>query len=160
MVTQMSYRNLQELVVVKGFMGDTRYFSGPMLCSVSRVVGKEVRPHNCSTKFVHGQQIYCMSFPELVVHRLVKVPWHLTVIQMLFTIMDYVFASVMIASYPGRMGEERPCIDCLRMRDHSQKNLGIRLRLETVGKINTYTSDIFPYHRKVQPFVGLILSTP
>ena len=39
-------------------------------------------------------------------------------------------------------GEKRPGIDCLRMRDHSQKNLGIRLRLETVGKINTYTSDI------------------
>ena len=54
MVTQMSYRNLQELVAVKGFMGDTRYFSGPMLCSVPRAVGKEVRPHNCSTKFVHG----------------------------------------------------------------------------------------------------------
>ena len=28
------------------------------------------------------------------------------------------------------------------MRNHSQKNLGIRLRLEIVGKINTYTSDI------------------
>ena len=47
------------------------------------------------------------------------------------------------------------------MRDHSQKNLGIRLRLETVGKINTYTaSDIFPYHRKVRRFAGWILSTP
>ena len=40
-----------------------------------------------------------------------------------------------IASYPGRVGgERRPGIDCLRMRDHSQKNLGIRLRLEIVGK--------------------------
>ena len=49
----------------------------------------------------------------------------------------------MLASYPGRMGgERRPVIDCLRMRDHSQKNLGIRLHLEIVGKINTYTSDI------------------
>lgn len=54
MVTQMSYRNLQELVAVKGFMGHTIYFSGPMLCSVPRVVGKEVGPHNCSNKFVHG----------------------------------------------------------------------------------------------------------
>ena len=42
-------------------------------------------------------QIYCMSFQELLVHRLVKVPWPLTVIQMLFTIMDYVFAPVMTA---------------------------------------------------------------
>ena len=45
-----------------------------------------------------------------------------------------------LASYPGRVGgERRPGIDCLRMRDHSQ---GIRLRLEIVGKINTYTSII------------------
>ena len=51
-----------------------------------------------------------------------------------------------LASYPGRVGGEKwPGIDCLRMRDHSQK---------TVGKINTYSSDIFPYHRKVQPFAG------
>ena len=42
------------------------------------------------------------------------------------------------------------------MRDHSHKNLGIRLRLEIVGKINTYTSDIFPYHRKIQPFASRI----
>ena len=62
-----------------------------------------------------------------------------------------------LASYPGRMGgERRPGIDCLRMRDHSQKNLGIRLRLEIVGKINTYTSDIFPYHGKIQPFASRI----
>ena len=53
-------------------------------------------------------------------------------------------------------GEKRPGIDCLRMRDHSQKNLGIRLRLEIVGKINTYTSDIFPYHGKIQPFASRI----
>ena len=33
---------------------------------------------------------------------------------------------VIIASYPG--------------------HVGIRLRLEIVGKINTYMSDIFPYH--------------
>jgi len=52
-----------------------------------------------------------------------------------------------LASYPGRVGgEKRPGIDCLCMRDNSQKNLGICLRLETVGKINTYTSDILPYH--------------
>ena len=61
----------------------------------------------------------------------------------------------MLASYPGRVGgERRPGIDCLRMRDHSQKNLGIRLRLEIVGKINTYTSDIFLYHGKIQPFAS------
>ena len=35
-----------------------------------------------------------------------------------------------------------------------QKNLGIRLRLEIVGKFNTYTSDIFPYHQKIQPFAS------
>ena len=64
---------------------------------------------------------------------------------------------VALASYPGRVGgERRPGIDCLRMRDHSQKNLGIRLRLEIVGKINTYTSDIFPYHGKIQPFASRI----
>ena len=58
-----------------------------------------------------------------------------------------------LASYPGRVGgEKRPGINCLRMRDHSQKNLGICLRLEIVGKINMHTSGIFPYHRKVQPF--------
>ena len=38
-----------------------------------------------------------------------------------------------VASYPGRVGGERwPGIDCC---DHSQKNLGIRLRLEIVRKI-------------------------
>ena len=37
---------------------------------------------------------------------------------------------------------------------HSQKNLGIRLRLEIVGKIKTCTSDIFPYYRKIQPFAS------
>ena len=38
--------------------------------------------------------------------------------------------------YPGRVGgEKRFGIDCLRMRDNSRKNLGIRLPLETVGKI-------------------------
>ena len=62
-----------------------------------------------------------------------------------------------LASYPGRVGGEKwPGIDCLRMRDHSQKNLGIRLRLEIVGKINTHTSGIFPYHRKIQPFASRI----
>ena len=55
------------------------------------------------------------------------------------------------------MGVERwPGIDCLRMRDHSQKNLGIRLHLEIVGKIDTYTSDIFLYHQKIQPFASRI----
>ena len=64
---------------------------------------------------------------------------------------------LILALYPGRVGgERRPGIDCLRMRDHSQKNLGIRLRLEIVGKINTYTSDIFPYHGKIQPFASRI----
>ena len=55
---------------------------------------------------------------------------------------------IQLAPYPCRPRgrRKRPGIDCLRMRDNSQKNLGIRLRLETVGKINTYTSDIFPYH--------------
>ena len=42
------------------------------------------------------------------------------------------------------------------MHDHSQKKLGIRLRLEIVGKINTYTSDIVPCHRKIQPFASWI----
>ena len=55
------------------------------------------------------------------------------------------------------MGVERgPGIDYLRMRNHSQKNLGIRLHLEIVGKIDTYMSDIFPYHRKIQPFASRI----
>ena len=58
-----------------------------------------------------------------------------------------------LALYQGHMGgERRPGINCLRMRNHSQKNLGIHLRLEIVGKINTYTSDILPYHGKIQPF--------
>ena len=56
--------------------------------------------------------------------------------------------------YPGHVEEKRPGIDCMRMRNNYQKNLVIRLCLETVGKINTYTSDIFPYHWKVQPFAG------
>ena len=42
------------------------------------------------------------------------------------------------------------------MRDHSQKNLGIHLRLEIVGKINTHTSGIFPYDGKIQPFASRI----
>ena len=42
-----------------------------------------------------------------------------------------------VASYPGRVGgERRPGINCLRMRDHSQKNQENRLGLEIVGKIN------------------------
>ena len=53
-------------------------------------------------------------------------------------------------------GEKRPGIECLRMRNHSQKNLGICLCLEIVDKINTHTSGIFPYHRKVQPFASRI----
>ena len=36
-----------------------------------------------------------------------------------------------------------------RLLAHARSFLGIRLRLEIVGKINTYTSDIFPYHRAV-----------
>ena len=52
-----------------------------------------------------------------------------------------------VASSPDRVGGVKgPGIDCLRMRNNSQKNLGICLRLKTVGKINTYTSDIFPHH--------------
>ena len=35
----------------EGFMGPTRYFSGPMLCSVPRVVGNETAPLN---SFMHG----------------------------------------------------------------------------------------------------------
>ena len=46
-----------------------------------------------------------------------------------------------LASYTGRVGgERRPGIDCLCMRDHSQKNLGIHLRLEIVSKIHTDTA--------------------
>ena len=64
---------------------------------------------------------------------------------------------MLLALYPGRVGGgKQPGIDCLRMRDHSQKNLGIRLHLEIVGKINTYTSGIFPYHRKIQLFASQI----
>ena len=37
-----------------------------------------------------------------------------------------------------------------------QKNLGICLHLEIVGKIYTYTSDIFPCHRMIQPFSSWI----
>ena len=66
-------------------------------------------------------------------------------------------ARMVIASYPGRVGGERqPGIDCLRIRDHSQKILGIRLHLEIVGKINTYTFDIFLYYWKIQPFASWI----
>ena len=62
-----------------------------------------------------------------------------------------------VASYPGRVGgERRPGTDCLRMRDHPQKNLGTHLRLEIAGKITMYMSDIFPYHRKIQPFASRI----
>jgi len=66
-------------------------------------------------------------------------------------------AHSLVASYPGRVrGERRPGIDCLRMRNHSQKILEICLCLETVCKINMCMSDIFPYHRKVEPFCWLI----
>ena len=62
-----------------------------------------------------------------------------------------------VVSYPGHMGgEKRPGIECLHMHNHSQKNLGICLRLEIVGKINTHTFDIFPYHWKIQPFSSRI----
>ena len=51
-------------------------------------------------------------------------------------------------------GERRPSIDCLHMCGHSQKKPGNpSLCLEIVGKINTYTSDIFPYHRKIQTWI-------
>ena len=62
-----------------------------------------------------------------------------------------------LALYPGLVGGERwPGIDCLRMHDHSKKNLGIRLCLEIVSKINMYTSNIFPHHGKIQPFASQI----
>ena len=64
-------------------------------------------------------------------------------------------AYTMVASYLGRVREEkRPGIDWLCMRDHSQKNLGIRLCLEIVGKISTHMSGIFLYHRKIEPFAS------
>ena len=40
-------------------------------------------------------------------------------------------------------GKQWPGIDCLRMHNHSQKNLGIRLHLEIVGKIDTYIHPIY-----------------
>ena len=47
--------------------------------------------------------------------------------------------------------------DCLHMRDHFQKNLGICLHLETVGKINMYTSDIRPiYFRIIKRYIAAI----
>ena len=47
-----------------------------------------------------------------------------------------------LALFPGHLGGENwPGIDCLCMCNHS---LGICSCLEIVGKINTYTSDIFP----------------
>ena len=62
-----------------------------------------------------------------------------------------------VALYPGCMGgENQPGIDCLRIRDHSQKNLGIRLRLEIVSKINMHMSSIFSYHWKIQLFTSRI----
>ena len=64
-----------------------------------------------------------------------------------------------LASYPGHVGgEKRPCIHCLCMHDHSQKNLGIHSHLEIVSKINMYTSDIFLYRWKIQPSAGWIIS--
>ena len=54
--------------------------------------------------------------------------------------MDISIHNQLLASYPGRVGgERRPAVECLRMCNHSQKNLKIRLRLETVGKTNTCT---------------------
>ena len=68
-----------------------------------------------------------------------------------------VWQYLLLALYPGHVGgERRPGIDCLRMHDHSQKNMGIHLRLEIVSKITTYTSDIFPYHQKIQLFTSRI----
>ena len=68
-----------------------------------------------------------------------------------------VWQHLLLASYPGHVGGERQSgINCLRMHDHSQKNLGIHLCLKIVSKIATYTSDIFPYHRKIQLFASRI----
>ena len=50
----------------------------------------------------------------------------------------------------------RPCGRRETAWYHSQKNLGIRLHLEIVSKINTHTSDIFLYHRKIQLFASRI----
>ena len=61
----------------------------------------------------------------------------------------------MISLIPRLRGKRQPGIDCLCMRNHSQKNLGICLHLEIVSKINTYTS-IFPYHWKIQPSASQI----
>ena len=49
---------------------------------------------------------------------------------------------------------ERKKMTCLRMRDHSLKNLGIHLHLEIASEISTYMSDIFLYHQKIQPFAS------
>ena len=38
------------------------------------------------------------------------------------------------------------------MRNHPQKNLGIRVRLEMVGKIDSYTSNLLPDHQKVASY--------
>ena len=53
----------------------------------------------------------------------------------------------MSASFSGRVGGEKTVWYPLLAHAHaSQKNLGIRFRW--VSKIDTYTSDLLPYHRK------------
>ena len=55
-------------------------------------------------------------------------------------------------------GERQPGIDCLRMHNH---NLGIRLCLEIVGKINMYTSDIrLIYSRIIERYSCLPVELP
>ena len=135
MVTQMSYRNLQELVAVKGFMGHTRYFSGPMQCLVPRVVGRKSDLTTAPLNSFMVTQIYCMSFQELVVHRLVKVPWHLTVIQMLFTIMDYVFAPVMTAGMLEILVEDFYSKRCLILQLQYLFHLPIKCVVDTLNNM-------------------------
>ena len=156
----------------------TPYFDGECICTylvnlkIVMVICTIILCHNMSTKcFVGGSRAMLLtqltgtwrSLTTGWCHikyssiSLLSVPilvwWNTSYV----SIKQKLVIQVCIASYPGRVGRERRHgIDCLRMRDHSQKNLGIHLCLEIVNKINTYTFDIFLYHRKIQPFASWI----
>ena len=80
-------------------------------------------------------QIYCMSFQELVLHRLVKVPWHLTIIQMLFTIMDYVFAPVMTVGMLEILVEDFYSKRCLVLQLQYLFHLPIKCVVDTLNNM-------------------------
>ena len=62
----------------------------------------------------------------------------------------YKYSDQQASIVPRQCGRKKwPGINCLRMCNHCQKNLGIHVRLKMSVK---YASNIFPYHGEIDTF--------